>query len=44
MQGKNHFGALLMVNELESGPKGTIKDQLVSATGITQELNADNYI
>ena len=30
MQGKNHFGALLMVNELESGPKGTIKDQLVN--------------
>ncbi len=29
-EGRNHFGALLMVNEMESGPAGSIKDQLLN--------------
>jgi len=30
MENRNNFGALLMVNELEGGPSGSIKDQLLN--------------
>ena len=42
-QGRSHAGALLMVEELEGGPKGSIKDQLLNnVSGFISALNSLN--